>query len=293
MQDQKPSRSQRNKALGLTILAGFLWGTSFPAIKIGLQYMDAFSFVFLRFLAASLIMLAVLLGAKKLDLRFPNKRLVLFLGTINGVAYLLQYVGMVYTSAAKSSLLVNLSIIWVAILSPFLLKEHLNNKRVAGVSIGLLGVFMMTTNLDFASLGQGTIIGDCLVMGSGIAWAFFILYNKPLATDSNNLIQSMTFLLLFTLMPLLMVFSFSASSISGLGINAWAIILYTAILCWIVPYYLWLKGLKHLSPVTSAVVLLTEIAVAVTLATVILGEIFTVVSGIGGILIVMAILLAS
>jgi len=289
----RTSQSQKKKAILLTILAGFLWGTSFPAIEIGLQYMDAYTFVFLRFLAASLVMLSVLLVKRKDTLKVANKRLVLFLGIINGVAYLMQYVGMIFTSAAKSSLLVNLSIIWVAILSPFLLKEHLGSKKTAGVVISFLGVFLMTTNLDFASLGQGTIVGDGLVIGSGIAWAFFMLYNKPLATDGKNLIQSITLLLLFTLLPLLPAFFFFAGSIVAIGANAWIIILYTAVLCWVVPYYLWLKGLEHLSPVTSAVVLLTEIVVAVTLATIILGEIFTPISGIGAILIAIAILMDS
>ena len=289
----RSSRNEKKKALVLTVLAGCLWGTSFPAIKIGLQYMDAYTFVFLRFLTAWLLMSAVLLAKRRTNFNFANKRLVLSLGIINGAAYLMQYVGMVFTSAAKSSLLVNLSIIWVAILSPFLLKEPLGTKKAVGVSVSLLGVFLMTTNLDFASLGQGTLFGDCLVIGSGVAWAFFMLYNKPLAADAKNLIQSMTFLLFFTLLPLLPAFFFSAGSIAAIGTTAWIMILYTAVLCWVVPYYLWLKGLKHLSPVTSAVILLTEILVAVTLATLILGEGFTLISGIGAFLIVAAILVVS
>jgi drug/metabolite transporter (DMT)-like permease len=285
--------NNKKKALIMTIGAGFLWGTSFPAIKIGLQHMDPFAFVFLRFLVAALTMLLVLTVRRKVNFAFSKKRLVLFLGLTNGIAYLMEYIGMVFTSASKSSLLINLSIIWVAILCPFLLKERLGGKKVAGVILSLLGVFLMTTNLDFGSLGQGTIFGDGLIIGAGIAWAFFMLYNKPLASDNENMFQSMTILLLFTLLPLLPAVFFSAGSIASLGFTSWLFILYTAILCWVVPYYLWLKGLKHLSPVTSAVLLLTEIIVAVTISTLVLGEVFTMVSGLGAVLIVFAILLVS
>jgi drug/metabolite transporter (DMT)-like permease len=45
--------------------------------------------------------------------------------------------------------------------------------------------------------------------------------------------------------------------------------------------------------VTSAVVLLTEIVVAVAISTIVLGEAMTVVSGIGSIFIIIAILLVS
>jgi drug/metabolite transporter (DMT)-like permease len=38
----------RRGALFLTILAGVLWGTSFPVIKIGLEFVDPYMFVFLE-----------------------------------------------------------------------------------------------------------------------------------------------------------------------------------------------------------------------------------------------------
>lgn len=287
------SADTKKKAVMFTVLAGFLWGTSFPAIKIGLQYVDAYTFVFLRFLVASLTMLSVMLLTRNLGFNFNKKRVILFLGLVNGTAYLLQYLGMVYALASASSLYVNLSVVWVALLSPVALRERLGGKKVAGVIVSLLGVVLMTTNLDFASLASGDIMGDFLVISAGILWAVFIIYNKPLVGESNNLIQSMTWILLFTMLPLLPTAVFSAEKFVYLPWNAWLVIIYTAVLCWVVPYYFWLKGLKHISPVTSAVVLLTEIIVAVAISTIVLGEALTVVSSIGSIFIIIAILLVS
>jgi drug/metabolite transporter (DMT)-like permease len=283
----------RKKAILFTVLAGFLWGTSFPSIKIGLQYVEPFTFVFLRFLIASLIMFSIMLASKNFSTSFPNKKLILLLGIINGVAYLLQYVGMVYTFASASSLFVNLSVVWVALLSPIALKERLGGKKVAGVTVSLLGVVLMTTNLEFESLARANVIGNLLVISAGILWAFFIIYNKPLVGENGNLIKSMTWMLFFTMIPLLPTAIFSIDSIFSLSWEAWTVIFYTAIMCWVIPYYFWLKGLKHISPVTSAIVLLTEIIVAVIIATIFLGEILTVVSGLGAVLIIIAILLVS
>jgi drug/metabolite transporter (DMT)-like permease len=283
----------RKKAVLLTVLAGFLWGTSFPAIKIGLEYMDAFTFVFLRFLIASLVMLAVLVFKQGFKFSFSQKRLVLFLGVVNGVAYLMEYVGMVFTTASKSSLLINLSAVWVALLCPIVLRERLGAKKTLGVTVSLLGVFLTTTNLNFASLSEGTLMGDLLVMGAGVAWAFFMVYNKPVAESGKSLVAPMTLLLVCTLLPLLPFAPSSAALVFSLPVEAWLAILYTAILCWVVPYYFWLKGLEDLSPVTSAIVLLTEIVVAVTISTLFLGEAFTLISGVGAILVVIAILIVS
>lgn len=283
----------RKKAVLFTVLAGSLWGTSFPSIKIGLQYVEPFTFVFLRFLIASLAMLSIMIVSKNFGFNFNNKRLILLLGIINGAAYLLQYVGMVYTFAFASSLFVNLSVVWVALLSPIALKERVGGKKVVGVLISLFGVVLMTTNLDVASLGRVDFLGDFLVISAGILWAVFIIYNKPLVGESNNLIKSMTWVLFFTMIPLLPIATFSIENVFSLSWEAWLLILYTAIMCWVIPYYLWLKGLKYISPVTSAIVLLTEIIVAVVISTIFLGEILTEISGIGAVLIMIAISLVS
>jgi drug/metabolite transporter (DMT)-like permease len=287
------SDDDKKEALLFTVIASSLWGTSFPAIKIGLQYTDAYTFVFLRFLFASLTMLAVMLLTKNFSFNFNKKRLILLLGVTNGTAYLLQYLGMVSTFASKSSLFVNLSVVWVALLSPIVLKERIGRRKVAGVIASLLGVMLVTTNLDFGSLGLGEVVGDLLVIGAGILWAVFIVYNKPLVTESKNMIQSMTWLLVFTMLPLLPVVPFSAENFLSLTWEAWVAIIYTALFCWVAPYYLWMKGLKNISPVTSAVILLNEIIVAVAISTVFLGEALTAVSAVGAIFIILAILAVS
>jgi drug/metabolite transporter (DMT)-like permease len=52
--------NQKSKAVVFTILAGILWGTSFPIIKLGLATIDSFAFVFWRFLVASVTLLVVM-----------------------------------------------------------------------------------------------------------------------------------------------------------------------------------------------------------------------------------------
>jgi drug/metabolite transporter (DMT)-like permease len=284
----------KKKAVLMTVLAGFLWGTSFPAIKFGLQFMDPYTFVFLRFLIASLtLVLVMLLTRNQLSFKFVKKRLLLFLGVINGVAYLLQYLGMADASASESSLLVNLSVVWVAMLSAGVLKEHLGFKKLAGILLSFFGVILMTTNLEIASIGKSSIVADLLVIAAGFLWAVFIVYNKPLVKAGNNMIRSMTWLMLFTMLPLLPILPFSAASFASLPLNAWIAILYTGLLCWVVPYYLWLEGLKYISPVTSSVVLLTEILVAMAISAIFLGEALTITSAAGGIFVIIAILLVS
>ncbi len=291
---RQPLFTNKPKAVIFTILAGILWGTSFPIIKIGLATIDPFAFLFWRFFVSCLAFIVILLIFKNIRFRIINKKFVLFLGIINGSGYLLQYVGMPYTTSAKAALFINLSAMWVALLSPRLLGEYLSPKKAAGVLLGLAGVVFVSTNLDFYNLSQGQFLGDCLLIISGVTWALFMIYNKKLVVNpTSGLFQSMGGVLFFTFLAIAPFGSLAGSAFFTLDVWAWAAIIYQAIICWLIPYYLWLEGLKHLSASTSTVLLLSEIVIATVASILILQEPMTIFSGIGALLIIIAIVLVS
>jgi drug/metabolite transporter (DMT)-like permease len=290
----KPQFSNKAKAVFFTLLAGALWGTSFPIIKIGLKTIDPFTFLFWRFLVSCVTLIAVMLLLKKFQFKITDRKLIIFLGIANGAGYLLQYIGMPYTTAAKAALFINLSAMWVALLSPKLLGENISLKKVAGVLFGLVGIVFVSTNLDFATLTQGQLAGDALLISSGFIWALFMIYNKKLVINSTSAtFQSMTWVLVFTFLSIAPFGVLSGPGFFALSGWAWASIVYTAIVCWVIPYYLWLEGLKHLSASTSTVLLLSEVVVAVVASILVLQEPVTVSSSIGALLIVIAIVLVS
>jgi drug/metabolite transporter (DMT)-like permease len=286
--------SKKAKAVFYTILAGVLWGTSFPIIKIGLETIDPFTFVFWRFFVSALTLVGIMLALRKLEFKIANKKLLVFLGVANAAGYLLQYVAMPYTTAAKAALFINLSAMWVAVLSPKLLGENFSCKKIASVLIGLMGVVLVSTNLTFSSMAQGQTIADLMLIISGFTWSIFMIYNKKLVTNSTSgTFQSMTWVLLITFISIAPFALLSGPGFFALNSWAWAAIVWTAIVCWVLPYYLWLEGLKHLSASTSTVLLLSEIVVAVIASIVILKEPVTVFSTIGAFFIVIAIALVS
>ena len=230
----------------------------------------------------------------KLQLNVANGKLLVLLGIANGAGYLLQYGAMGYTSVAKAALFVNLSAMWVAILSPRLLSERFSRKKIVGVLFSLVGIVFVSTNLDFSTLAEGQLIADLMLIVSGVVWALFMIYNKKLITSSTSVtFQWMTWVLIFTLFSIVPVTFLIGRGFFILSGWAWAAVVYTGIVCWIVPYYLWLEGLKYLSASTSTILLLSEIVVAVVASVIVLKEPVTVFSTIGALFIIIAIALVS
>jgi drug/metabolite transporter (DMT)-like permease len=103
----------------------------------------------------------------------------------------------------------------------------------------------------------------------------------------------MTWVLLFTMFSILPFAVLAGPGFFALSGWAWAAIVYTAIVCWVIPYYLWLEGLKYLSASTSTILLLSEIVVAVVASVIVLKEPVTVFSTVGALFIIIAIVLVS
>ncbi|MFQ5892208.1 MAG: DMT family transporter [Candidatus Methanofastidiosia archaeon] len=270
-----------------TLAASFLWGSSFVVIKFGLNFIGPLSFAFFRFLTASFIIVVLfLLMKKRLDFKIFKNRYILILGLTNALGILLQFVGLTLTTATKTALLVNVNVVVVAILSHFMFKERLSGRREIAILSGILGVFLLTTKGDLNSLKGGEILGDILVLLAGVVWALYIVYSKK-AISENMEILKMTFgvmpLTAFFLFPFLILgdFSFNLQSVS--------VILYTGIFCTIAALMLWLYGLKEISATASSVILLAEILFAVILAFLFLGETLTLIDGVGGFFIVLAV----
>ncbi|HTY74449.1 MAG TPA: DMT family transporter, partial [Candidatus Nanoarchaeia archaeon] len=260
--DRPNLKSNKAKAIAFTLAAGILWGTSFPIIKVGLNYADPYTFVFLRFLVAAIVMVGMMTITRKLVVPKKQRLLILFLGVINGIAYVMQYVGMNYTTAAKAALFVSLDVVWVAMLSTVILREKFGTQKTLGVVAALIGIVFLTTNLNAAALGGGQLFGDLILVATGFCWAVFMVYNKSVVSDGKSVLSTLTWVVLGTLLPML-PFAFSAGTQAiSLPLVAWLAIIYTAVACWVIPFYLFMEGLKNISPSTSTILQLSQVVVA-------------------------------
>jgi drug/metabolite transporter (DMT)-like permease len=107
-------REYKNAVL-LTVLASLIWGTSFPGALLGLKHAgnDVF-FLWLRFAVATVITLTLVLAYKKFSFSVMREPAIWIIGGFNAVGFILQYVGLNFTSASKTALLVDINVVYLA-----------------------------------------------------------------------------------------------------------------------------------------------------------------------------------
>lgn len=183
---------------GIALLCTILWGTAFPAIKIGYRLFgisgsdtpSILIFAGARFALAGLIVLIIGLfrNPRKMFLHKKDILPVSILGFFQTfLQYLLLYIGLTSVSGTKSSLLTSVSAFGSVILSAVFFKsDNLTVKKILGCLVGISGIVLITFSGE--DVGGFTFIGDGLVILSNLSGAFGNIVSKKIS-DNRNPVQ--------------------------------------------------------------------------------------------------------
>ncbi len=283
----------KQKSIGriVTLVSAAIWGTSFPVVAWGLNIIDPFTFVLGRFWISTIVLLPLIFLNEKhrsTFLEYLHDKTIMIMGVMNGIAFLLQFIGQQWTTATKAAIITDSNVIFVAIFSTFLLSERITLKRALGIITALFGIFLIITNGDIYALTGGTILGDVTVLSAGIIWSFYIILNKEKTSQNVDITSLMTVIIVWTTITLQLihiVYAFTNEIIVSDFYYALILIAYTGLFTTIISFFLWLEGLKWLEATTSTVYLLVGPIVAALISVIFLNEVLTLYIILGGILV--------
>ncbi len=281
-----------NSAITLLIVSSALWGSGFVAVKIGLSYLNPFLFAFLRMGVAGVIQFGVLVSLGGLRLQTLKEKSVWALGLLNAIGFTLQFVGMQFTTAAKTALLIDMNVVFVALLSKRFSDESFGLRKQLGVVLGIVGAVMITTGGDLSTLTQGQLLGDGLVFSAGLVWAGFMVLHKYEQTRHEwNAVELSALVMLMTAVLLipgaLVLGGVNAAPITTIG---WEWVAYIAIATTVVPYAIWIVALRAVTATIAAVVGMVEIITTMILSSLLLGETYGTVTLVGAILVLLSLM---
>lgn len=274
-------------AVAATLAAAVLWGTSFNVNDYGLRFAGPATFVVLRFAIAGLVMLLVARFAGRLDARLLREPWFWLMALLNGLGFLLQHVGQLYTTPARTALFVNTTAFTVALMERFLFGQKLGPWRSAAIVLGVTGAAILITGGDPRTLEGGRLLGDLITLASGLTWAVYFMMNRKTVGQHDPLnVTAWTFTLTSLLMIPALLLDPAPMRFSTEGALA---ILYTGLVTTALAFGLWAWGLRGIRASVSAVLLLAEILVASLLSVAIGRETFGAIEVLGALLLVLAV----
>ncbi len=156
-----------------------------------------------RLVLAALILAPIVLLRYRSEMRLLARRDVLLLlvsGLFLAIHFASWITSLAYTSVASSIVLVSTVPIWVALLSPLLLKEPVSRWALVGLTIATLGTFIIAMN-DACSFSGGlscpplsefiqgkAFWGDILALVGAISGAGYVLIGRQVRTKVSVIV---------------------------------------------------------------------------------------------------------
>lgn len=281
--------------LALTIV---IWGYSFVAVEAAIE--DGSSPILIamaRWIIASSIFGVYIVvkrppAPERSDL--PRFLTLAFIGV--GVYYIFQYYGVQFAGPSISSILVTLLCPVVIFLVSYMrLGEDIGPGQAVGLGLSAIGGYLVITDgsLSIINNWEG-LVGGLFGVVCAVFWALYTLGGKQLIRRYD----AFTSTAYLSLMGTAMLAPFAAADVAFGGpmvfpLSFWIAAAYLGVLCTVVGYVLWFKALTGLTASSTGVTLYFEPLVTVIAAWLVLGQGIGWITGVGGLLVMVGVLLVS
>ncbi|MBI5474198.1 MAG: DMT family transporter [Ignavibacteriae bacterium] len=267
----------------LLLICVFIWGWTFVATKICLEYLDPYEIVGLRFFIG-LPLLFLVIKKKKYEIGFSRTeyRSLAIGSVIIGLHFMLQAVALNYTSATNTGWIIGVSPLAMAGLSFLILKERIGSQEIAGILIATFGIILLISRGEFSSLGWLTSVGDWLILASAHTWALYTIATRNLSRSRNPLAVT-----LFVFVPvtvgcmLYILLTKSIQHYASLPSEPIIALLSLGVLGTLAQWF-WQIGVAKLGAARAGIFLYLEPVTTTMLAVPLLGESFTLLTALGG-----------
>ncbi len=295
-----PRRSRHSFSWFLLIVANVTWASSYVAAKFVLRDTSVIMMNALRMGTATLLLLPLLLmQRKRLKLTWrdvPQLAVLALVGFV--INKLFEYGGLSLTTASDVALLITSESIFTAALSWVLLRERFKIITMLALLLGFVGVYLIIERSLIPNIPRGggalRMLGDLLVVLALTFEAFYTVRGKallvkhsPLLVTSAAIAGSMVFWI-----PLAgwQLFTTGWHPLSLLG---WAGIVWLALMSTVVAYLAWFQGLAKVDGSAAASTLFIQPLLGTLLAIVLLHDQLSLMTLVGGLLIVASVYLIS
>lgn len=270
--------------IGLIITA-IIWGSGFVASAVSLEHYTPYQILAARFLIGVIILCIIFY--KKLK---NIKKSTLIKGSILGlflyVAFVLQTVGLQYTTPSKNAFLTAVNVVIVPFIGFLLYKRKIDMFELVGAVTALIGVAVLSLKLS-----SEINIGDLLTLCCAVGFAFHIFYTAKFVKDEDAVLLTIVQMITAAVISWIVVL-FKGETSFTLESEGLLPLIYLGIFSTTIAYLLQTVAQKFITETKAAIILSTEAFWGMAFSVAILSEIMTTKMMIGAVLILGAIIIS-
>ena len=273
--------------LALLVLTLF-WGTTFTFVKQVLEVASPGVFLSARFGLAALVLGAIALWRRdRVGLRFFLHGGILGLCLL--ATFVLQTIGLRYTTPSRSGFLTGLAVLLVPFVSRFLLGRRVRAAAWTGVALAVAGLLVLTRPFG-GDLPASVRLGDALTAGCAVACAFQIALMSEWS-PRHPLVAFTLLQIVVTLAGALLLLPFEQVRLQAARLGTFAgVVAFTGVWMTALAFFVQNWGQRHTTAVRAALIYTLEPVVAALFSHFYGGEVLSPADWLGGGLVVAGVL---
>ena len=233
--------------IALLIFVILTWGYSWVQMKIGLKYMEPFTFATWRCAIGGLAIIPFLYVK---GIAFPKREKLLdyaFIGLFQTtIMFGFMLYGMKFVTAGKTAVLLYTMPVWTILLVHYYLKEKLNRSHWGGIASGCLGILCILGWDTLVHQNLLILFGELLIIIGAISWAISnICVKKRMATENTYMLSGIQLIIGSAGLALLAIPTEGVFNIEWTAESIYAI-LFTAIVASTIDFTIWFYLLKNI-----------------------------------------------
>lgn len=257
----------------------FFWGTTFLAIRIGVETIPPFILAGIRNLISGSIIFIYLLSQKKLE-RINQHQLarafvlaLLMIVLANGLTTYSEK----YISSGLASLISTLSPFFVLLLNLILGNEKLSFKTTIGIFLGMLGIFLIYQNSLTDLLNPEYQIGVFALIAAVLSWSVGTIITKKGSANSLSMLMNVSLQMIIagvilTSIQFIATPDFTTENWTVKSVSA---MIYLALFGSVVGYVAYSYLISQMSSTKVSVLAYVNVVVALFLGWLVLDEVIT------------------
>ena len=261
------------------ILLAASWGLAFVIMKDSIERQSVNSFLFTRFLFATLFLIAF----RPTFYRKITKDLFIkafAAGLVLGAGYILQTEGLARTGAAITGFITGLYVVATPLISALFLRKKISLFTWGCVALATVGLALLSLR------GWSMGFGEFLVLLCAVAFGAHIVALGQWSAGRD--VYAMTTVQLFAVTVLTGGFAFAEGYQAPPDSDVWAVVIFTAIICTSFGFIVQTWAQAHIDSTKVAVILTLEIVFAALFAITLGSESMTIQVALGGIILLTA-----
>ena len=248
--------SKRNWALLAATLVSIIYGVTFTIAKdVMPKYVEPFGFILMRVGGSMLLfwIITPFFSTEKIEKQdFPRIIAAAFFGV--ALNMLTFFKGLSYTSPIMGAVLMVTTPMIVLVLSALLMKERMQNRKIYGLILGLIGtVFLILYGKSVINASNATL-GNILVFINAVSYGFYLIIVKKLM-DKYNAFAFVKWIYTFGFLMVLPFgwSEFQAVDFTNVPMDIFWKIGFVVVFSTFLTYLLNLVSMRELKPTTVAV----------------------------------------